>query len=465
MSTLQPVGSPEGQGPRVEGQGSRAEPPPRRAAPVALLAIVLGLIALTATVAIGLLVLAGGPLATSPTKSARIVVVDAAGQLRTIDASGGSEHRFGLTGTTTQFPAWSPDGGRLAVVGLQDDGAGLYVLDDGASEISPQAIPEALYASAQEQPFYLYWSPDGRQVTFLTSEPEGLALRAVPADGSGPGGVVRRGAPMYWTWIADDRMLVHAGGEGPEAYVGEVGLDGLEGPRAAVMPGRFQAPAVSTDGTRRAYVVATDEPDADVPSMAILVEDGRDGSLQRIPVRGPTALGWGPGERGLAFIAPREPQVLPVGLLGILDPSSTQPRTLLDDDVVAFFWSPDGAAIAALTLPSDQPRQEASRRALPPSHVARPTAASGGTLQLVVLAADDGTILLDRPVDLSGTFISQLLPFFDQYALSHHLWSPDGSALVLPLVGDDGQAHITVVPLDGGEPRAIAVGEIAFWGP
>jgi TolB protein len=83
----------------------------------------------------------------------------------------------------------------------------------------------------------------------------------------------------------------------------------------------------------------------------------------------------------------------------------------------------------------------------------------------VVLAADDGAILIDRPIGLSETFIRQLLPFFDQYALSHHLWSPDGSALLLPLVGDDGQAEITIVPLDGGELRPIADGEIAFWAP
>ena len=75
------------------------------------------------------------------------------------------------------------------------------------------------------------------------------------------------------------------------------------------------------------------------------------------------------------------------------------------------------------------------------------------------------TTMLDRPVRLSDLFVRQLLPFFDQYALSHSLWSPEADALVLPLVGDDERTRATIVPLDGGEPLPIAEGEVAFWGP
>jgi len=435
---------------------------PRRSLVVGL---VVGSILLTAVAAIGLLVLAEAPRASTQTGGGRIVVVDGAGVVRTMDATGGSERRYALTGGAFQFPAWSPDGERLATVGVQDEGAGLFVLDDSASAPSPEVIPSPIYRSVAEPPFYLYWSPDGRLVTFLTSEADGLALRAAPADGSSQEGIVRRGAPMYWAWTADDRMLIHAGGDGPDGYVGEVGLDGQESRRTAVVPGRFQAPAVSSDGTKRAYVVSTDEPEPEIRSMVILVEDGRDGSIRRVAVRGPTALGWGPGDGGLAFIAPRERRSVPLGSLDLLDPASSQPRTLLEGDVVAFFWSPDGTMIAALSLPSDQPRQVASIRALPQHDDVLSAAEGGAPLRLVVVAADDGAIVIDRPVRLSETFVGQLLPYFDQYALSHHLWSPDGSALVLPLVGDDGRTHISVVQLDGREPSAIADGEIAFWAP
>ncbi len=442
-------------------QGSSSTTTPPRGRPL-LLVLVVALVVVTLAVAVGLLRLAGSPRTTGPSVAGRIVVVDGAGLIRTMDAAGGSERAYALTGGPSQFPAWSPDGARLAVVG--DQGAGLFVLEDGAEAPSPERVPNPIYRSSEEPPFYLYWSPDGRQVTFLTSESDGLALRAAPADGSTPGGIVRRGAPMYWAWTAEDRLLVHAGGDGPDAYVGELGLDGSEARRAAIVPGRFQAPGVSSDGLSRAYVISTEEPEPEIRSAAIVVEDSRDGSIRRVAVRGPTALGWGTGSQSLAFIAPREDSPVPLGPLELLDPTSTEPRTLLESDVIAFFWSPEGASIAALALPSDEPRQVASRGRLPASVDARPTA-EANTLQLVVLTADDGTVLVDRAVRLSNTFNSQVLPFFDQYALSHRIWSPQGDALVLPLVGADGQAQISIVPVDGGEPRTIAEGEIAFWGP
>jgi WD40 repeat protein len=439
--------------------------PPRRSRRLTAVAVV-ALTVVVVLAAIGLLALATEPRAsTAPSGGGRIAVVDGAGHLRTVDAAGGAERRYDLAGLPSGFPAWSPDGEHLATVAVDGGDTALFVLDDAPSAATSGGLPDPVYRSPDEAPFYLYWSPDGRQLTFLTTEPDGLALRAVPADGSSPDAIVRRGAPMYWAWTADDRILLHAGGDGPDAYVGELGLNGSESRRAAVVPGQFQAPAVSADGQRRAYVISTAEPEPDIRSMVILVEDGRDGSIRRVAVRGPTALGWSPGQGGLGFIAPRQRDGLPVGSLEILDPASSQPRLLLDGDVLAFFWSPDGSAVAALALPTGQPRQVASIRALPDGASRPAAAAEGDTLELSIVAADDGAVLLQRPVRLSETFVNQLLPYFDQYALSHHLWAPDSSALVLPLVDDAGQPQVTIVPRDGGEPRFLGDGAIAFWGP
>jgi TolB protein len=65
-----------------------------------------------------------------------------------------------------------------------------------------------------------------------------------------------------------------------------------------------------------------------------------------------------------------------------------------------------------------------------------------------------------RPTDL---FVNQFLPFYDQYALSHHVWSPDSRALVLPVLGGDGASHIELFPADGSAPRRIADGEMPAW--
>ena len=62
-------------------------------------------------------------------------------------------------------------------------------------------------------------------------------------------------------------------------------------------------------------------------------------------------------------------------------------------------------------------------------------------------------------------FVDGVLPYFDQYALSHRVWAPDSTSMVLPLVDATGQTHVDVVPADGSDPRPIADGDAAFWSP
>ena len=46
-------------------------------------------------------------------------------------------------------------------------------------------------------------------------------------------------------------------------------------------------------------------------------------------------------------------------------------------------------------------------------------------------------------IKLADLFVNQVLPYFDQYALSHRFWSPDSRSLVLPIVGDQDVTRIT----------------------
>ncbi|MEZ4518240.1 MAG: hypothetical protein R3C44_15935 [Chloroflexota bacterium] len=59
-------------------------------------------------------------------------------------------------------------------------------------------------------------------------------------------------------------------------------------------------------------------------------------------------------------------------------------------------------------------------------------------------------------------FAAQFIPFFNQYTLSHRVWSPDSSEIVMP-IRDGFDDLITIVPVDGGSPRIVAEGDIAFW--
>jgi len=83
-------------------------------------------------------------------------------------------------------------------------------------------------------------------------------------------------------------------------------------------------------------------------------------------------------------------------------------------------------------------------------------------LGLSVVDVDSGESRLLTVFEPTNLFVNQFLPFFDQYALSHRVWSPDSQALVLPMK-HEGDNFILVVPADGGEPAVIAHGVAAFW--
>jgi TolB protein len=438
----------------------------RRLQVLLILLLVAALVVLAAVQGGGFLLSSGGDASTGP----RLAVVDAAGALTWMDRAGGSPVSHTETGLAFQFPAWSPDGTQIATVGTSASGGGVFVIRARAST-DPPSEPTPLYESANESPFYLYWTPDGRQVSFLTTEPEGLALRVVPADGSGSAYVVRSGAPMYWDFIDAERMLVHSGLGGPDEFFGEVGLDGSPFDGTDRSDGVFRAPAVSADARYRAYVSSANDPIGEV------VRESRDGAgTTRVRIFGSGAVAFSPSGGELAFLAPDQPTSsalpLPVGPLRILDPGAAEPRTVATGSVVAFFWSPTGREIAVLRLPAtDNPVTEARQDGTGPP--ARTTVAAGGaqaaaaglSLVLTFVATADGAVRSEQTVRVSDLFINQVLPFFDQYALSHRFWSPDGASLVLPIVGDGDVTKLEVIPADGSDARVVATAEMGFWSP
>jgi TolB protein len=59
-------------------------------------------------------------------------------------------------------------------------------------------------------------------------------------------------------------------------------------------------------------------------------------------------------------------------------------------------------------------------------------------------------------------FVNQFLPFFDQYAKSHRIWSPDSQALVVPIITGE-RVEVCVVPIQGEPLRSVAEGLMATW--
>jgi TolB protein len=401
--------------------------------------------------------------------AARLALVDPEGRLRTTDATGGPVVSHGGAGVRYSFPAWSPDGSRIAAVGTATDSTAVHVFTIGTAGAAAGAgDPTVVYRAADRTPFYLYWAPDGRRLTFLTTEPAGLALRIAAADGSGAT-ILREGSPMYWAWTADDRMLVHSGGDAPDAFLGEVRGDGSGVAAIDARPSGFRAPALSADGRYRAFVVPGPiggfAPPDQGATQRVVVEAGDGTGRHEVDVFGEAVLGFGSRTNDLAFIAPAEatpPVTLPVGPLRVLDATSGAVRTVVAGSVFAFFWSPDGRTIAALraAAPGDEQIAAITARGAITAAPAR-----GLELRLVFVDVESGDVHSQTDIRLGDVFVSQVLPFFDQYALSHRLWAPDNAAIALPLIEVDGTTAIVALPVDGTGARRIAAGVSGFWDP
>jgi TolB protein len=146
-----------------------------------------------------------------------------------------------------------------------------------------------------------------------------------------------------------------------------------------------------------------------------------------------------------------------------MDAATGEVRVLSDEPIIAFFWSPDGRYLAALSVARNgegdinaQAGKERAGKLGLQQNLPR--------LRLLVynVAAEEGRLLFSFVPTF--TFATQFLPFFDQYALSHRLWSPDSSALVLPMV-ENGRNQIFIINIVTGQKRFLADGSMPFWSP
>ena len=109
----------------------------------------------------------------------------------------------------------------------------------------------------------------------------------------------------------------------------------------------------------------------------------------------------------------------------------------------SFFWSPEGNKLLSL-LPEVTPERVWFR---------------WGVWQ-------DGSSFTTGRFVPSLEFSRDYLQFFEQYAQSMRLWSPDGSAFVYAGENESGESGIWIQPAtENAEPVRVADGVFATWSP
>ncbi len=394
----------------------------------------------------------------------RIAFITQGGEIATISPDGENLRTLTATDKRFQFPAWSPDGLHIAAIGGNRGGSGVYLVRD----IDGTDEPDERYFSRTQGPIYLYWSPDSSQLSFIANHTgNDLALYLTSVDGEPDSRVLSTGSPFYWNWFSSgEKMLIHSGGVGENARLALLDVTGESGDEMIAAPGFFQAPAVSANGRFWAYA---EEQEGGLSWLTVW--DRETDNMERRRHAGLIAMGWSPTADQLAVISGSPETTDFFGPLRVLDLGTGEEQMITQDMVLSFFWSPDGRYLAYISVSGMNNDVQVQNVQEAKKNVAAKTAVFPTTpvqqddshlFQLHVVNVATGENRLLAQYTPTFVFLSQFLPYFDQYAHSHRVWSPDSSAVVLPM-RIDARNRIVVVPIDGSPYKAIASGDMPFW--
>lgn len=286
-------------------------------------------------------------------------------------------------------------------------------------------------------PFYVYPRPgtsgDGDIVTLRTRAEGGLAAEIVHPDESVS--ALEGGFPFFLTWTNDGRLMAHAG----NAAIQEVYPDRRTAP---VAPGLFGAPAAWEDsvvfirsaGSASFLSVLTGEQSRDLATVGgptHLVVGGDRVALRSVAGEMPAG--------GIEILAQQLPLV-PSEALAVVSLEDGSLEIVASGGIAAFFWDPEGRRLLYLDIFDE--------------------AAS----QLAWHVWENGSVIDFPPFIPDPSWWVSFAPFFDQFAQSMSLWSPDGSAFAYPgRIGDE--TGVWVQHLDRQVPVRVSSGSWVAWGP
>jgi Tol biopolymer transport system component len=407
------------------------------------------------------------------TDQARLAVIDN-DRIYTIEPDGSN-----LTSITTQGNPvlnaliWSRDNTRLIYATTEGDvGQLISVKADDSDSI-------VLYESDQARvPFYFYGSPDDRQIAFLQSDPTAGDLRLqlaatspISTAQSTPAvkhavRTVALGRPDYFSWSPQsDALLLHIGGTSGSAVISTYQLGEAAPQKIATDPANFQAPMWSPIDQRLLYAREYLE------GGQLIVADGvNETQVLTFPVG--LAFNWSPDGQYIAT-AHNDLVHFTYNTLSIIDSAGHNAHTYFEGEIVAFFWSPDSQRLAYLTGAFVEPEitGKAGRLSAPrlDGTPLRVRAAAVGQQPEFNFTWHVIDLQTQRTIDLinfaPGREYENLLNYFDQYAQSIQVWSPDSRSLVF--VGASFKQERGVYVIDATQVNAAAQfvgpGEFATW--
>ena len=307
---------------------------------------------------------------------------------------------------------------------------------------------------------YPLWSPDSANLAFVAvTQAHGLTLFVKDMDAPDPPEYVLDDGPLWTSWSSDSTTLaIHRSDE--HFLLGVE--DGLELSRISLESTSYRVPAWRPGRAELALSKLAPQP-ASLPRNALYSAPIGDAGLELnnpvAEVGAYSAFTWSPDGAYLAVaddaraVRYMNTPMFAYRELRVLDSADFSRTARLLENVLAYFWSPDGSRIAVAVV-SDVTRD----------------------LRWLLLdsATGDTTELVDFVPSRDQLTMFQ---FFDQYAYSHSLWSPDSRYLLFAgrlslqassagYSAQSGSSRVFIIDTGAAiSVDALADGTLGIWSP
>lgn len=350
----------------------------------------------------------------------RIAVVTPNAQIRSYAPDGSNEVLISPAEGYSTWPTWAPDGGSMVFSGVardSDDRPVVTLYEYGLAERVPQPIYEGepgfggLLADGVLH--YPLWSPDSAKLAFVAvTQAHGLTLFVKRMDAPRPPEYVLDQGPLWMSWSSDATTLaVHRSDDHFLLHV----EDDLELSRVSLESTSYRVPAWRPGSAEltlsRPASRPTSRPENALYSAPI-TSSGLSLTQPIADVGAYSAFLWSPDGAYLAVaddaraVRYMNASMFMYRQLRVLDSTGFSETARVLENVLAYFWSPDGSRIAVAVVAD----------------------ASGDMRWLLLDPATGATTELADFVPSREQLT--MFQFFDQYAYSHSLWSPDGRYLL-----------------------------------